>query len=188
MSETASEKRERFEKTALPFLPAVHGAARRLTGSAEDARELAQETFLRAFRTFEGFRPGTNCKAWLLTILYSIFVNLYHKAKRTPRTVSIEGLEERLAAPPEMAVRPGQPPQWSDAEVEAAFARLPEGFQAILLLVDVEELTYEEAAVALSCPVGTVRSRLFRARKLLAAALEDHARRAGYPGRPGDQR
>ncbi len=103
MSETASEKRERFEKTALPFLPAVHGAARRLTRNSEDARELAQETFLRAFRTFAGFRPGTNCKAWLLTILYSIFVNRYHKEKRAPRTVSLEGLEERLAAPPEPA-------------------------------------------------------------------------------------
>jgi RNA polymerase sigma-70 factor (ECF subfamily) len=188
MNETASEKRERFEKTALPFLPAVHGTARRLTRNSEDARELAQETFLRAYRTFAGFRPGTNCKAWLLTILYSIFVNRYHKEKRAPKTIPLEGLEERLPAAPEPAGPAGRPPEWSDAEVEAAFARLPDGFQAILLLVDVEELTYEEAAVALSCPVGTVRSRLFRARKLLAAALEDHARRAGYLGRPGNHR
>ncbi len=190
MSETASEKRERFEKTALPFLPTVHGAARRFTRNSEDARELAQETFLRAFRTFEGFRPGTNCKAWLLTILYSIFVNRYHKAKRTPTTVPLDELEERLAAAPEPAepaALAGRPPSWSDAEVEAAFARLPEGFQTVVLLVDVEELTYEEAAAALSVPVGTVRSRLFRGRKLLAAALEDHARRAGYLGRPRDQ-
>jgi RNA polymerase sigma-70 factor, ECF subfamily len=188
MSEPTAEKRERFEKTALPFLSAVHSAARRLTRNTEDARELAQETFLRAFRAFESFRPGTNCKAWLLTILYSIFVNRYHKAKRTPRTVPLDELEERLAAAPEPAESGGRPPAWSDAEVEAAFGRLPEGFQAIVLLVDVEELTYEEAAVALSVPVGTVRSRLFRARKLLAAALEDHARRAGYLGRPRDHR
>lgn len=191
MSDAHIDRRERFERTALPFLGAVHGTARRLTRSAEDARELAQETYLRAFRTFESFRPGTNCKAWLLTILYSIFVNRYHKAKRTPKTVSLDGLEERLAAAPESAERAspaGRPPEWSDAEVEAAFERLPEDFRTVVLMVDVEELTYEEAAEALSCPVGTVRSRLFRARKLLAAALEDHARRAGYLGGGRDGR
>jgi RNA polymerase sigma-70 factor (ECF subfamily) len=102
--------------------------------------------------------------------------------------VPLDELEGRLAAAPEPPETGRRPPSWTDAEVEAAFARLPEGFQAIVLLVDVEELTYEEAAAALACPVGTVRSRLFRARKLLAAALEDHARRVGYVGRPGDHR
>jgi RNA polymerase sigma-70 factor (ECF subfamily) len=189
MSDARIEKRDRFERTALPFLAAVYGMARRLTRSEEDARELSQETFLRAFRTFENFRPGTNCKAWLLTILHSIFVNRYRKAKRAPITVSLEGLEERLAAPEFMEAAPaGKPPEWSDAEVEAAFVRLPVDFRAVVLMVDVEELTYEEAAAALSCPVGTVRSRLFRARKLLAAALEEHARRAGYLGGGRDGR
>jgi RNA polymerase sigma-70 factor (ECF subfamily) len=70
MNENVGGKRERFENVALPFLPAAHNMARRLTRNAEDARDLVQETFLRAFRTFENFRPGTNCKAWLLTILY----------------------------------------------------------------------------------------------------------------------
>jgi RNA polymerase sigma-70 factor (ECF subfamily) len=183
MSDARVEKRERFERTALPFLAAVYGMARRLTRSEEDARELSQETFLRAYRTFESFRPGTNCRAWLLTILHSIFVNRYRKAKRAPVTVPLQGLEEQLAAPESAEAAPvGTPPEWSDAEVEAAFARLPADFRAVVLMVDVEELTYEETAAALSCPVGTVRSRLFRARKLLAAALEEHARRAGYFG------
>jgi RNA polymerase sigma-70 factor, ECF subfamily len=189
MSDALIEKRERFERTALPFLAAVYGMARRLTRSEEDASELSQETFLRAFRTFENFRPGTNCKAWLLTILHSIFVNRYRKAKRAPITVPLEGLEERLAGPE--SIEPGaagKPPEWSDAEVEAAFARLPVDFRSVVLMVDVEELTYEETAAALSCPVGTVRSRLFRARKLLAAALEEHARRAGYLGGGRDGR
>ncbi len=191
MSNADLDRRARFERTALPFLAAVYGMARRLARNAEDARELAQETYLRAFRTFESFRPGTNCKAWLLTILYSIFINRYRKAKRAPKTVPLEGLEERLAAAPPSAEHRapvGKPPEWSNADVEAAFARLPEDFQAVVLMVDVEELTYDEAAEALSCPVGTVRSRLFRARKLLAAALEEHARRAGYFGGGGNGR
>jgi RNA polymerase sigma-70 factor (ECF subfamily) len=183
MSTNPNDKRTRFEETAIPFLAAVHGMARRLTRNAEDARELAQETYLRAYRTFENFRPGTNCKAWLLTILYSVFVNRYRKARREPRTVSVEELEERFQATAEAETAPeraGAPPQWNDREVEEAFGLLPNDFRAVVLLVDVEELSYEEAAAALDCPIGTVRSRLFRARKLLAAALKDYARRAGY--------
>jgi RNA polymerase sigma-70 factor (ECF subfamily) len=183
MSTDRDDKRQRFEETAIPFLSAVHGMARRLTRNAEDAKELAQETFLRAYRTFENFRPGTNCKAWLFTILYSIFINRYHKARREPKTVSVNDLEERFHAATEGTAegsRVGAAPEWSDRDVEEAFGRLSEDFRAVVLMVDVEELSYEETAAALGCPVGTVRSRLFRARKLLHAALQDYARRAGY--------
>jgi RNA polymerase sigma-70 factor, ECF subfamily len=183
MSTDRDDKRRRFEETAIPFLSAVHGMARRLSRNAEDAKELAQETFLRAYRTFENFRPGTNCKAWLFTILYSVFINRYHKARREPNTVSVDDLEERFHAAAEgteEGSRAGAAPAWSDRDVEEAFGQLSEDFRAVVLMVDVEELSYEEAAAALGCPVGTIRSRLFRARKLLHTALQDYARRAGY--------
>jgi RNA polymerase sigma-70 factor (ECF subfamily) len=181
----AAAKRTRFEATALPYMKAAYNVALRLTRRPDDARDLVQETYLRAYRTFDNFRPGTNCKAWLFTILYSIFVNRYHKQRREPQTVSVEELEEKfhrslVAADPEGSRSPDRPPEWTDREVESAFDKLPESFRAVVLLVDVEELTYEEAATTLGCPVGTVRSRLSRARKALAVRLEDHARRAGY--------
>jgi RNA polymerase sigma-70 factor (ECF subfamily) len=180
-----SEKRARFETTALPFIKSVHNMALRLTRRAEDAKDLVQETYLRAYRTFDNFRPGTNCKAWLFTILYSIFVNRYHRERREPDTVSVEELEQKfhrsLAAPERTeSGAPGRPPEWTDREVEVAFDELPESFREVVLLVDVEELTYEEAAAALGCPIGTVRSRLSRARKALFVALEEYARRTGY--------
>jgi RNA polymerase sigma-70 factor, ECF subfamily len=178
----AEEKRRRFEETALPFLRAIHSVAWRLTHDAEEARDLVQETCLRAYRTFEGFRAGTNCKAWLLTILYSIFVNRYRKKRRQPRTISIEELEKQFPTRVESAPSDRLSDRlWSDREVEEALAALPEDFRSAVLLVDVGELTYEEAAAALACPVGTVRSRLFRARKALFVSLQDYARRAGYP-------
>jgi RNA polymerase sigma-70 factor (ECF subfamily) len=185
------EKRERFEGTAIPLLKHILNAARHLTRREEDARDLAQETYLRAYRTFENFRPGTNCKAWLFTILYSIFVNRYRKQQREPKTIPVEDLEEKFQSSLETeedAARhevPGAPVRWSDPEIAAAVSDLPEGFRAAVLMVDVEELTYEEAARALDCPIGTVRSRLFRGRKLLFTSLAERARRAGYGKDPG---
>jgi len=172
------DRRARFETEALPLMPVVYRVARRLRWAEEDAKDLVQETYLRAYRTFDAFQPGTNCRAWLLTILYSVFINRYRKAQREPEFVPAD--EERLA---DTVPDEGQLPdmsQVSSAEIDAALTRLPEPFRAAVLLVDVEELSYEEAAQALSCPVGTIRSRLFRARKLLFAALQEYARKAGY--------
>lgn len=163
-------------------LPAVYRAAYRLTRREDDARDLSQETMLRAYRTFDSFQSGTNARAWLLTIVYSVFVNKYHRERRQPAQLSIEDAEARfsqaLVATETQPLTPGV--VWTDSEVEAALAELPLPFRATVLLVDVEELTYEEAAVALECAVGTVRSRLFRARRLLAAALADFARDRGF--------
>ncbi|HEV8609365.1 MAG TPA: sigma-70 family RNA polymerase sigma factor [Thermoanaerobaculia bacterium] len=179
------EKRARFEAAALPHLKAAYNMALRLTRQTEDARDVVQETYLRAYRTFDNFRPGTNCKAWLFTILYSIFVNRYRKEKREPATLSVDELEEKfhrsLVAPERTEPgATGRPPEWTDREVELAFDELPETFREVVLLVDVEELTYDEAAAALGCPIGTIRSRLSRARKALYVALEQYARRTGY--------
>jgi RNA polymerase sigma-70 factor, ECF subfamily len=186
--------RMRFEAVALPLLAVVYRAALRFTGRAEDARDITQETFLRAFRTFDRFQPGTNCKAWLLTIVYSVFVNRYRREQREP-LVAVDDVEllydasgvagKPMTSPPAPPVESsgGASPasSISDPEIEQALNRLPESFRSAVLLVDVEELTYEEAAAVLECPVNTVRSRLFRGRGLLWTALREYAGRQGYP-------
>lgn len=134
-----------------------------------------QETLLRAYRTFENFRPGTNCRAWLFTILYSVFFN--ERTRLRPTLLTAEQLDRVPAAASDVQLAESP---WSE-EVERALARLPIAFRAAVLLVDVEGLSYEEAATAAGCVVGTLRSRLFRGRKLLGAMLRDHARAAGFP-------
>lgn len=179
-----AQRRAAFEAAALPYMERLYNAALRLKRDAADAADLVQETYLRAYRTFDNFRVGTNARTWLFTIMYSIHINQYHKARRRPPTVSIEELEERfrrtLAASDEV---PGAWDSRLSPDVERALGALREEFRIAVLLVDVEEMTYEEAAAAAGCPVGTLRSRLFRGRKQLFAALLDHARQAGY-GRP----
>lgn len=133
-----------------------------------------QDTFLRAYRTFENFQPDTNCRAWLFTILYSIFLN--ERTRRRPTLLPPELLDSVAAAESELA--PGESP-WS-LEVEGALRRLPSAFRAAVLLVDVEELSYEEAAAVAGCPIGTLRSRLFRGRKLLGTLLRNHSPGAGF--------
>ena len=179
-------KREAFEAAALPFMRALYNTALRLTREPPDAADLVQETFLRAYRTFENFTPGSNCKAWLFTILYSIFTNQYHQAKRRPRMESLEELEQRFQSfaqadepATDVTTVDGWGKRWSP-EVERALRLLPEDFRAPLLLVDVEGLSYDDAASVLGCAVGTVGSRLFRGRKLLFAMLQDYAHQAGY--------
>ncbi len=162
----------------------LYGTALRLIHKPEDASDLVQETFLRAYRTFDNFVPGTNARAWLFTILYSVFVNRYRRERRGPESVPLHEIEERFldkmreGSGPDSGVRllDGCP----DDVVESALRQLPESFRSAVLLVDVEELSYEEAASAVGCPVGTLRSRLFRGRKLLFVQLREHARKAGY--------
>ncbi len=182
-----AEQARQFETIALPFMQPLYNTALRLTREPPDAADLVQETFLRAYRTFENFTPGTNCKAWLFTILYSIFTNQYHQARRRPRIESVEELEARfrlVAQAPEdpasdITMVEGWGKRWSP-EVERALRQLPEDFRTPLLLVDVEGLSYEEAASVLGCAVGTVGSRLFRGRKLLFAMLGAYAYQTGY--------
>ncbi|HEV8600942.1 MAG TPA: sigma-70 family RNA polymerase sigma factor [Gemmatimonadales bacterium] len=178
-------KRAEFEATAVPFLQPLYSAARRLADGPDDAADLVQETFLRAYRTFENFTPGTNCKAWLFTILYSVFINEYHRKERRGSTVSLDELERRfqryLQAPDEAEPAGATESAGSvGPEVDAALRQLPADFRAPVLLVDVEGLSYDEAAAVLGCPIGTVRSRLFRARRILFAALQQYAVKSGF--------
>lgn len=169
-------------------LDAVYRAARRFTRDEDRARDLVQDSMVRAYRAFDSFTPGTNGRAWLLSIVYSVFINGYHHQRRRPATVSMEALDARFAERLLVAPDAGPTTAMSDEDVLAALDDLPEEFRATVLLVDVDELTYEEAAVALGCAVGTVRSRLHRARRLLAAALEDYARARRLVPAKGDGR
>ena len=176
------DQREQFVATAVPFMRNVYGSALRLSGKPDVAEDVTQETYLRAFRTFNRFEAGTDCKAWLLTIMHSVLINRYHYTRRHPET-PLEALDPNsdplAATDSQLAALINQTPA---PEVEAALTALPEVFRTVVVLVDMEELSYEDAAGVLECPVGTVRSRLYRARRLLFGALRDHARRAGYAG------
>ncbi len=181
-----SDRRVRFETEMVPLLGAVHRLALRLTRRPADAADLLQDAMLRAYRAFDGFIPGTNRKAWLLKITYSVFVNRYRQARREPEPLPDDELERRFDRAVGMqdetdALASLDRGAWgTGAEVDTALRQLPEPFLSAVLLVDLEELTYEEAAAVLECPVGTVRSRLFRGRKQLFVALRDFARERGY--------
>jgi RNA polymerase sigma-70 factor (ECF subfamily) len=172
-------------------MDALYNQALRLTRHSEDASDIVQETYLRAYRTLANFKEGTNCKAWLFTILYSIFVNKYRKQQREVETVSIEEVEQtfhRTLADSDWEKKfvalTRSELDWQEAELNHALAKLPEDFRSAVLLVDVQAFTYEEAAAALKCPVGTLRSRLFRARRMLFLELKDYARRMGLMRAP----
>jgi RNA polymerase sigma-70 factor, ECF subfamily len=166
----------------LPLMHHVYTAALYLTHDPAEAEDLLQETYLRAFRFFHRFTSGTNVKAWLLTILYNVFRNRYRHRIQEQRHVDFAPVAEayeRIAAADSPDTSDGNFfERLSDGAVERALLNLPHDFRAVVLLVDVHELTYGEAAVALECPIGTVRSRLSRARRLLQVALREYA-----PGR-----
>jgi len=173
------ERRRQFESLALPLMRPLYNTGLRLTADADEAADIVQETFLRAYRTFDNFRPGTNARAWLFTILYSVFANRYREAKRRPRLEAVEQLEAPASPEFDIALVSAWGSRWNP-EVERALRQLPEDFRTPLLLVDVEGLSYEEAAAVLGCAVGTVGSRLFRGRKLLYVMLQEYAHQAGY--------
>ncbi|MEW6297367.1 MAG: sigma-70 family RNA polymerase sigma factor [Thermodesulfobacteriota bacterium] len=180
-------KQALFAEWALPHREYVYTACLYLTRHKEEAEDLFQETYLRAFRFFHQFTPGTNCRAWLLTIMHNAFKNRYRYRLRERRTLEFDDAareyEQQLAArgeagrdDPAEVLLAGM----VDSEIADALLALPVEYRSVLLLVDIEELTYEEAAAVLGCPIGTIRSRLSRARRLLRQALAAYARARGY--------
>lgn len=180
------DRRERFETAVLPVMPALHKTALRLAREPQMAADLVQDTCLRAYRAFDQFTPGTNCRAWLFSILYSVFNTGYRKAQREASGMQMAALEARYESwlggsdPAPAAPAPDAAADSMDPRVERALDELPDMFRSAVLLVDVAELSYEEAATVMNCAVGTVRSRLFRARKCLFGALLAYAREMGY--------
>jgi len=175
-----------FERVALPHLTPVYTAAFYLTKNEAEAEDLTQETYLRAFRFFDKFEPGTNSKAWLLAILRNLFINRYRQKNREPEMVDWEKIDQAYETIVDQGqtTEKGNPEklffsQLMDHEVEQALKELPEGFRTAVVLVDVEELSYEEAARVMDCAIGTVRSRLSRGRRMLQVALKDYALKSG---------
>jgi RNA polymerase sigma-70 factor (ECF subfamily) len=175
-----------FERVALPQLSHLYTAAHYLTKNEAEAEDLVQETYLRAFRFFHKFQPGTNLRAWLLSIQRHLFINRYQQKKREPEMVDWEKIDqvyESIVIQQEKAGNDNPEnlfmSQIMDHEVAQALKGLPEEFRTAIILVDIEELTYEEAAKMLDCPVGTVRSRLSRGRRMLQVALREYALKKG---------
>ena len=165
---------EAFEAEALPFLGDLFRFAMWLLRDQREAEDLVQETFVQALGSFHRYERGTNCRAWLITIMY----NTKNKWRRTgSRLRIIEDVEEQIAQT--VAFEAPTPEGVTDEEVLQALDRLPKNYQEIVLLSDVEELTYKEIAMLLSIPVGTVMSRLHRGRKILRAELTEYANRMG---------
>jgi RNA polymerase sigma-70 factor (ECF subfamily) len=171
------ERRLQFEQSALPHLDALYSAALRLARNPDDAKDLLQETVLRAYRCFHQFTPGTNCRAWLLTILYNIFRTAYRRGAREQVGLTSEEFEHEIEA--QSVVDRGS---YSDPEsfaserntarlVERALNELPGEFRETLLLVDLHELNYQQVSQILDIPLGTVKSRVSRGRALMRSAL-----------------
>lgn len=170
------DKRLVFERVALPHLDAIYNAALRLIRNPDDANDLVQETILRAYRSFHQFTAGTNCRAWLFTILYNNFRDRYHQKSREHLCVTGE-IEEELEAHSLHSDIPLSNPEelLSDRMLGRRIARalneLPSEFREALMLVDVQELNYQEVAEILGVPLGTVKSRVSRGRALMRTAL-----------------
>jgi RNA polymerase sigma-70 factor (ECF subfamily) len=178
--------RERFEREVLPLLPNLYGAALRLTRNPQDAEDLVQEAYLRAYRGFAGFREGTNVRAWMYRILTNTFINSYRKRQREPVTVSVADdtsdwfLYDRIGSTgAEPSAEAEVLERIPDEDVQRALEELPEVFRMAVLLADVEGFSYKEIAEILDVPIGTVMSRLHRGRKALQRALWETVRERG---------
>jgi RNA polymerase sigma-70 factor (ECF subfamily) len=179
------QEHEVFAVLAVEHFQALYRVARRLVGDPEGARDLVQETYLRAYRFFHRFEPGTNAKAWLLTILRHTFINAYRKTGGR-RQVAWPTVEPWYAADVlpvlggEVVASAATLRHVVQDEVMAALEALPEAFRRVVVLADLADLSYQEIAVVLGCPIGTVMSRLCRGRQQLRQRLEPFARQAGY--------
>jgi RNA polymerase sigma-70 factor (ECF subfamily) len=186
--------RDRFSALISEHLDGLFRTALRLTRNRANAEDLLQETFLRAWRSFHTFQPGTNARAWLYRILMNAHIDAYRRTTREPEVVDQDDVDEfylyskvqesdeyKRAGNPEEALLS----QLMDADVVGALEALPETFRAVVVLADIEEFSYKEIAEILDIPIGTVMSRLHRGRRQLQVKLWDYARRARYVGEAG---
>ena len=185
-----------FSDEAVPHMDAVYRFALRLTGGRDEAEDLVQDTYLRAFRAWEQYAPGTRCKSWLFTICRNVFLRgrersqrhdeiLLETAQDDPRAISREA--------PVFSASRDQDPEGEffrsivDAQVFEAIDQLPEEYRIAVVLSDLEGLSYGEVAEVLEIPVGTVKSRLFRGRRQLQRQLYEYALKMGYISDAGER-
>lgn len=168
----------------LPFREQLLKTALRLTRNREDAEDLVQETYLKAFRHWGSFQPGTNLKAWLFKIMKNTFINLYRRQKAVPPQADFAELEETMEG--QILSEPEKSPEdellersW-DHEVLAAIKNLPHSYKVVVLLSDIEGYSYKEIAEILAIPLGTVMSRLYRGRRALEKTLLAFGQRHNY--------
>jgi RNA polymerase sigma-70 factor, ECF subfamily len=166
-----------FETVALPHLESLFRLALWLERDRHAAEDLVQETFAQALQSFHRFEPGTNCRAWLVSILQHLRSNRRRALGRQPQFTDVADVEEQLAET--LAYEPPTPEGLSEEEVLIALKKLPASFQEAIVLADVEQFSYKEIAGILEIPLGTVMSRLHRARKLLRTELAAYANAHG---------
>jgi RNA polymerase sigma-70 factor (ECF subfamily) len=177
---TDARDRVRFEEDALALSDQVYRVARHLVGSREEAEDLVQETYARAFRSWRSFTPGTNLRAWLLRILTNLNIDRGRKVQRTPDTQPLEEgdyfLYNKLEETNDGATDEDRVvDRLSQHDVVSALSSVPHDFRDVVVLVDIGDFTYADAAQILDIPVGTVMSRLHRGRRILKSAMADSA-------------
>jgi len=174
---------EQFAAEALPNLEDVARFAYSLTRDQSDADDLVQETYLRAYRAWSSYEPGSDCRRWLFTICRNVFLRARERERRVVATEDPELESLAAAAIANAADRSGYGDIFSNVDIGPAIARavadLPTAFREAVELVDVQDMTYDRAAEILGVPIGTIRSRLFRGRRLLQETLINYARDAG---------
>jgi RNA polymerase sigma-70 factor (ECF subfamily) len=179
-----SKRQDLFKKEMLQYTDMLYSYAMYLSGNRDQANDLLQDTYMKAYRFFDKFEQGTNAKAWLYRIMKNTFINEYRRTHRQPEIVEFD---EQLS-PYHMStnregmndLRDMMDSQMFDDEMAGAIASLPEKFKSVIVLRDLEDLPYEEIAEVLAIPIGTVRSRLHRARSILFSKLKSYARARGY--------
>jgi RNA polymerase sigma-70 factor (ECF subfamily) len=180
------ERRRKFEALAFPHMNALYGTALRMTRRPLDAEDLVQDVYLRAYRFFDKFEEGTNFKAWIFKILTNTFINRYRKKVREPQQTEFERVEyfyteaekERDDKYETRYDEQSYAGLFGD-EVNAALGKLTYDFRAVVILCDIEGFSYKEIAKIIGAPIGTVMSRLSRARQQLQKYLRDYAQREG---------
>lgn len=177
----------RFADAALPHFGRLRAAATAMTRNPVDAEDLVQETYTKAYANFHQFRDGTNARAWLLRILTNTFINGYRRQQREPARVSLSDAPDWQPSQARTAFRSAEEialGRITDARVTQALQRLPGEFRLTIYLADVEGYTYREVAGLMQCPIGTVMSRLHRARSQLRDMLRDYAADRGSTPHP----
>ena len=179
------EKDAVFEKEFFPHLNAMYNFAYRLTFDEDDAKDLVQDTFMKAYRFINSFQQGTNAKAWLFRILKNSFINDFRKKSKQPAKVDYQEVEsyynsEKVDKPITSDLRVESVQHMIGDEISNALNSLEVDFRTVIILCDLEGFKYDEMAKILDIPIGTVRSRLHRARNLLKEKLREYANKMGY--------